>query len=316
MRIFSGGLKAVCILVVVLISLAIASPGQEFSVILLGTGAPDPVIERFGPSTLVNAGGQRLLFDSGRGATQRLTQLGVGLPEISAVFLTHLHSDHIVGIPDLWLTGWLRGRRGPFRVWGPQGTKEMMSNLERAYAFDIHIRSDQDTKLPRAGVAVEAKDIGEGVVYEGGGVKVTAFLVDHGDVKPAHGYRVDFGGRSVVISGDTRYSENLVRHAKGTDVLVHEVIDAALFRARMRNLTAEQIDAIVGHHTTAEDAGRVFAQVKPKLAVYSHVIPWNTKDLLPLTRKTYSGPVEVGADLMKIDIGEEVRVTPWQEKPR
>jgi ribonuclease Z len=316
MRIFSGGLRTICTLGMALMSLAIASPGQEFSVILLGTGAPEPVIERFGPSTLVNAGGHKLLFDSGRGATQRLWQLGVALPEVKAVFLTHLHSDHIVGIPDLWLTGWLRGRRDAFRVWGPQGTKEMMSHLERAYAFDIHIRRDEDTKLPGSGVAVEAKDIGEGVVYEAGGVKVTAFLVDHADIKPAYGYRVDFGGRSVVISGDTRYSENLVRHAKGTDVLVHEVIDAALFRARMRNLTAEQIDSIVGHHTTVEDAGRVFAQVKPKLAVYSHVIPWNTKDLLSLTRKTYSGPVEVGADLMKIDIGEEVRVTPWQEKVR
>ncbi len=316
MRIFFGGLRVICTLVVVLISLNIVSPGQEFSVILLGTGAPEPVIERFGPSTLVNAGDQKLLFDSGRGATQRLWQLGIQLPAISAVFLTHLHSDHIVGIPDLWLTGWLRGRRDAFRVWGPQGTKEMMSHLERAYAFDIHMRRDEDTRLPGSGVAVEAKDIGEGVVYEAGGVKVTAFLVDHGDIKPAYGYRVDFGGRSVVISGDTRYSENLVRHAKGTDVLVHEVIDAASFRARMRNLTAEQVASIVGHHTSAEDAGRVFAQVKPKLAVYSHVIPWNTQDLLSLTRKTYSGPVEVGKDLMKIDIGEEVRVTPWQEKPR
>jgi ribonuclease Z len=196
----------------------VAKPALK--VTLLGTGTPRPVIERFGPSTLVEAGNQKLIFDCGRGCTQRLYQAKTPFSEVTALFLTHLHSDHIVGVPDLWLTGWIVGRKTPLRVWGPSGTRQMMKHLEEAYAFDIHIRRDVDEQIAAPGVVVEAKDIEQGVVYESGGVKVTAFTVDHGAVKPALGYRVDYAGHSVVLSGDTRYSENLIKFAQGTDVLI------------------------------------------------------------------------------------------------
>src|SRR5438477_5506336 len=111
--------------------------GQEIKVTLLGTGCPPPVMHRFGPSTLVEAGGQKLLFDAGRGALQRLTQLRVRWQDVRGVFLTHLHSDHVVGFPDLWLTGWLVGRDHPLLVWGPRGTVKMMSHLDEAYEYDI-----------------------------------------------------------------------------------------------------------------------------------------------------------------------------------
>ena len=192
---------------------------SDFKVTLLGTGVPTPSPERFGPSTLVEAGNQKLIFDCGRGCTQRLYQQKVPFSEVTALFLTHLHSDHIVGVPDLWLTGWIVGRKTPLRVWGPSGTRQMMKHLEEAYAFDIHIRRDVDEQIAAPGVVVEAKDIEQGVVYDSGGVKVTAFTVDHGAVKPALGYRVDYAGHSVVLSGDTRYSENLIKFAQGTDVL-------------------------------------------------------------------------------------------------
>ena len=264
-------------------------------------------MDRFGPSILVEAGKEKLLFDCGRGATQRIEQLRIPFARVDALFLTHLHSDHIVGIPDLWLTGWIRERTVPLRVWGPAGTKEMMSHLEDAYQFDIHIRRDVDEKLPAQGVVVVAKNIEQGVVYESGGVKVTAFEVDHGLVKPAFGYRVDFAGHSVVLSGDTRFSENLIHFAQGADVVVHEVIDAEAFRRK--NLAhPERVQRVVEHHTTAEQAGTVFARVKPKLAVFSHIVPPDASDLVALTRKTYAGPLEVGEDLMSIEIGEKVVV--------
>lgn len=285
-----------------------SAPAQDLKVTLLGTGSPLPSIDRFGPSILVVAGKQKLLFDCGRGATQRLEQLKVPFAEVDAMFLTHLHSDHIVGIPDLWLTGWLRGRTTPLRVFGPEGTREMMSHLERAYQFDIHVRRDVDEKMPSEGVVVVAKDIEQGVVYQHGGLKVTAFLVDHGLVKPAFGYRIDFAGRSVVLSGDTRPSENLIRFSEGADVLVHEVVDADAFRSQHPFMSPERVQSILVHHTTPEQAGTVFARVKPKLAVYSHILPGDTTNLIPLTRKTYSGPLEVGEDLMSIEIGEEVVV--------
>jgi len=266
-------------------------------------------MNRFGPSTLVEAGEQKFLFDAGRGALQRLTELAVRWQDVQGVFLTHLHSDHVVGFPDLWLTGWLivPGRTVPLQVWGPRGTTAMMSHLKQAYEYDVRIRIQNDGASPE-GVALLVKDISEGVVYEKGGVKVTAFEVDHAPVQPAFGYRIDYAGHSVVLSGDTRVSENLVRHAQGVDVLVHEVFaPATLQRAGVPPGRAKNI---VDYHTTPEQAGEVFTRVKPKLAVYSHIcMPTATEqDLLPATRKTYSGPLQLGEDLMVIDVGEKIDV--------
>jgi len=265
-------------------------------------------MSRFGPSILVEAGKQKLVFDCGRGATQRLYQLKIPFSEITALFLTHLHSDHTVGIPDLWLTSWVMGRTTPLPVWGPEGTKAMMEHLQQAYAFDIHIRRDVDTKLPGAGVEVIAQDIEEGVVYNTAGVKVTAFLVDHGEIKPAFGYRVDYDGHSVTLSGDTRPSENLIKFAQGTDVLIHEVIDPQAFGETVTTDSGEQRRKIIEHHTTPEQAGIIFTRVKPRLAVYSHIVPPDVPDVIPHTRKTYAGPLEVGEDLMSIEIGNKIEL--------
>jgi ribonuclease Z len=204
-----------------------AAMAQDFKVTLLGTGVPFPAPDRFGAATLVEAGQERLLFDVGRGATIRLNQLGVPMGTLNAVLLTHFHSDHTSGIPDLWLTGWIGryygNRQSPFRVIGPKGTVSLMQNLERAYADDIRIRYE-DEKNPMEGVAIAASEYAsDSVVYEKNGVTVTAFEVDHGAlIKPAYGYRVDYDGRSVIISGDTRYSENLEKHAQGATLVVHE----------------------------------------------------------------------------------------------
>lgn len=276
---------------------------------LLGTGCPAPVMERFGPSTLVEAGGQKFIFDTGRGAMQRLKQANVRWQDIHAVFFTHLHSDHIVGFPDLWLTGWLVGERRDraLLVFGPTGTKEMLFHLEQAFKIDIRIRIEDDRCKPE-GAVIEGTDIEEGIVYQKGGVKVTAFEVDHPPLKPSFGYRIDAGGRSVVLSGDTRFSENLIRHAQGIDVLIHEVI-APDSMSRV-DFLPDRIARIAAHHTAPEQAGEVFARVKPKLAVYSHIVqPDATVDeLIPPTRKAYSGPLEIGEDLMVIDIRDQVTV--------
>jgi len=277
-------------------------------VVLLGTGNPRPSLERFGPSILVEAGGRDFLFDCGRGATQRLYQQKIPFNAADALFLTHLHSDHTVGIADLWLTGWVMGRSVPLRVWGPTGTSEMMAHLQKAYAFDVHTRRDVDEQLPGQGAVIQAHDIEQGVVYERDGVKVTAFTVDHGVVKPALGYRVDFAGHSVVLSGDTRYSENLIRFAQGADVLIHEVLDLESYGAADKIYSPKQIQKVIDHHTTAEQAGVVFSRVKPRLAVYSHIVPPDAPNLIAATRKNYAGPLEVGEDLMSIDIGERIEV--------
>lgn len=300
---------ALCLTFVLVASVAHAAPAPTIRVTLLGTGSPAPVMNRFGPSTLVEAGGQTFLFDAGRGALQRLAQVKVRWRDVDGVFLTHLHSDHVVGFPDLWLCGWLTSERtDPLDVFGPRGTRRMMSHLRQAYAYDLGIRVADD-KAVAAGAVLRTRDIGQGVVYEKGGVKITAFEVDHAPVKPAFGYRIDCGGRSVVLSGDTRFSENLIRYATGVDVLIHEVaVPETFVRA---GVNPELAKGIVAHHTTAEMAGVVFARTKPKLAVYAHIVrPSATEaDLMPATRTKYDGPLELGEDLMVIEIGETVTVT-------
>ncbi len=294
-----------------LICFTVAAPAslgaQVIRVTLLGTGSPIPALDRFGPSTLVEAGSQTLLFDVGRGASQRLFQLGVPYSKLSALFFTHLHSDHVVGLPDLWLTGWLLSRRETaLQVLGPAGTMDMTRHLEEAFRFDTEVRI-REGKAPPNGAHLATKDIGEGVVFEQDGVRVTAFEVDHGPTRPALGYRVDYGGRAVVLSGDTRFSPNLIEHARGADLLIHEVAAATA-----QDLGAhERTRIIVGHHTTPERAGEVFDRVRPKLAVYSHIVLFSgmrDSDLVRLTRTHYSGPLVIGRDLMSFEVGDTVKV--------
>ncbi len=283
-----------------------ASP-DNLKVVLLGSGVGPPVnLQQFGASTLIEAGGERLLFDCGRGTTIRLTQVGVPLGSINRLFLTHLHSDHVIQIPDLLLTGWVGGgRRIPLEVWGPEGTRDMMDHIQQAFAFDIHMRRDVDEKAPGDGIKVVSHDIKQGIVFDQQGVKVTAFLVDHSPVTPAFGYRVDYRGHSVVLSGDTRVSENLIRFAQGVDVLVHEVLDADTLRALFPT-NPDAVEAILAKHTKPEQAGEVFARVKPRLAVYSHAP--NADRVITQTRKTYTGPLQGAEDLLTIDIGEKIDV--------
>src|SRR5215813_3999852 len=199
-----------------------------FKVTLLGTASPQVRPTRLGPSTLVEAGGQTLLFDAGRGVPTRMGQLKIPLGKIDVLFITHYHSDHVSGIADVWLTGWLASpgnrRKTPFHVIGPTGAKNLMGNLEKAYVLDISIR-EVDEKLPHEAIVVDVEEFAkDGVVYEKDGVKVIAFEVDHGDaIKPAYGYRIEYNGHAAVISGDTRYNQNVIKYGTGADLLIHEV---------------------------------------------------------------------------------------------
>ena len=203
-------------------------------------------------------------------------------------------------------------RQAPLRVVGPRGANVLMSNLKKAYADDIKIRME-DEKLGPDGIGVSVEQYEhDGIVYDNGGVKVTAFEVDHGEaIRPAYGYCVEYAGRKAVISGDTRYNENVVKYGAGADLLIHEVAIA-----RPELLSEPHIQRIIAHHTTASEAGTVFARTRPRLAVFTHIVllaskqvpPVTIKDLVAETRRTYAGALEVGEDLMCIEIGETITV--------
>lgn len=299
----------IALLVLVSASLMNAADQASMKVTLLGTGSGPVVrLNRYQTTTLVEAGGEKLLFDCGRGVLLRMVEAGVPIESVTKVFLTHLHSDHVVDLPDMLLTPWAgrTARKVPLEVWGPEGTVDMMDHLQKAFAFDIHIRRDVDEKFSPEGIKVTSHDVKEGVVYEKNGVKVTAFLVDHGPVKPAYGYRVDYAGRSIALSGDTRPSENLVRYSKGVDVLIHEALDPEMFHKIPNAFTPAQAASIIAHHTTPEQVGNIFTKVGPKLAVLSHTD--GSAELLAKVKKAYSGRLEMGDDLMVIEVGEPVMV--------
>ncbi|WP_349644666.1 MULTISPECIES: MBL fold metallo-hydrolase [unclassified Bradyrhizobium] len=291
-----------------------ADNAPAIRVTLLGSGTPTPRPDIFSMSTLVEAGDQKLVFDLGRGSTIRLYQKKIPLGAVTAHFITHLHSDHIVGLPDMWMTGWIGtpwgSRKTPMVVFGPRGTVAMTENLTRAFAEDIRIRTE-DEHFPAAGIAFDATDIVAGPVYDKGGVKVTAFEVNHGEhIRPAYGYMVEYAGHKVVLSGDTRYDERVANAAKGADLLIHEVsvIEPELIQAR------PEYRAIADHHTSPEEAGRIFSIANPKLAVYSHIVFAGVKPIqdVPVealttrTESTYRGPFMIGADLMSFAIGDKV----------
>ncbi|GMR24261.1 MAG: MBL fold metallo-hydrolase [Acidobacteriota bacterium] len=299
--------------------LALAFPAfaqEPLQITLLGTGNPRPSMERFGPSILVEAGETDILIDVGRGAIQRLFQIGAAqqIRDVDMVLFTHLHSDHVVGFPDFWLTGWVFGRHRPLAVMGPPGTKSMCDHLDQAFAFDKKVRG-RDARYQNDGIVLETTDVEPSLIYDSGGLTITAFEVDHGDgIVPAYGYRVDYGAYSAAFSGDIRYDERIIDHAKGVDVLVMEVISAEVEMRRAQVQGPLAVEQVISHHISEEQAGSIFARVKPRLAVYSHIVPSPAiaEDLIPPTRRTYDGPLAVGYDLMKITIGETVEVHPRQ----
>jgi ribonuclease Z len=297
-----------------MIVLAVASAHADdpkMTVTLLGTAGPEYFPDRLGISTLVDANGELLLFDAGRGVNQRLYQSRVNPKDIAKIFITHLHNDHFVGLPDLWMTPWfLLGRDHGFELWGPEGTEEMVQGMRLMFGHDLRARVNQFNPIET--LAIRTHIISDGVVYERNGVKVSAFPVEHADGNPAFGYRVDWSGRRVVLSGDTTLNENVVKHGAGADLIVHNVI---AFSDRLSRLP--EMKGVLAKLTTPEQAAEVFERAKPKLAVYSHLV---TKELqgkkgedliIARTRAAgYNGPLLMGVDRMAFEITDSVKVIP------
>ncbi len=283
---------------------AAGADSDHIVVTLLGTGTPALSATRFGPSTLVQAGGLNLVFDAGRGASIRMAQTGLSPGQIDALFITHLHSDHVNGFADLWMAGYRphpQARTGALRVFGPLGAKRLGDNVMLAFQADSDLRG-RGGRIPANAEKIETSEIvNDGVVFDEAGVRVTAFRVSH--VETSFGYRVDYNGRSVLLSGDTSFDRNLIAHGQGVDLLIHEV--------RMRRPGAAN-----GIHTSPEETGTVLSETGAKMGVYSHIMlgPGRRSDeekireLEARTRENYDGSVIVGKDLLRFVVADQVSV--------
>jgi ribonuclease Z len=269
-------------------------------VLLLGTGYPRPDPERAGPSTAVLFGDKWFVVDAGRGTTMRVAGTDLKYANLRGVFLTHLHSDHTAGLPDLFNTSWQFGRKTtPLLLYGPPGTRKLAKAMLDFFAEDIRLRRDVLEKHPAAGARIETHIVREGVVYDDGEVKVTAFVVDHKPVQHAYGYRFEAAGRSVVISGDMRPNPNLLKYAKGADILV---LEAYLPEHFDKVDTPEVAARLKSYHTSAEEAGRIAAAAGVRTLVLTHLIPGNADETFrERASRAFKGEVVVGRDLLRVE---------------
>lgn len=279
-------------------------------IVLLGTGTPSPDPERSGPATAIVANGTPYLIDFGPGVVRRIAAasqkgvLGLSVVNIRHVFLTHLHSDHTAGYPDLILTPWSVGRTHALEVYGPPGLAAMTGHILEAYAEDIRIRRQDKKTLGRPhevdGYKVNPHEIVPGVVYQDSNVKVTAFLVKHGDVSGAFGYRFETPDRTIVISGDAAPSQTLIDACNGCDVLIHEAYSLMTYK----EVTRPYQEYREKHHTSSRELAELATKARPGLLVLYHranpggVGRPNPEDvLLEEVRAHYSGKVVTGHDL-------------------
>lgn len=279
---------------------ALPTAPESTVVVMLGTGTPRPLPEAMGPATAVVVGNRVFLVDAGEGVERRLAAAGLPTDGVTAAFITHLHSDHVLGLADLIFTSWVVGRSRPFPLYGPHGLGQMVEHLYSAFQEGIQIRTEGVEHESRDGYRVTVHEIAPGVVYDSGGVRVTAFLVNHGEWREAYGYRFDTPGRSIVLSGDTRPSEELVRMATGVDLLIHEVQPSDSTRApRGRNAT-DWARYVAQYHTTALQLGVLAAQAGPRLlVVYHYGRQVGADQLLADIRRSFSGPVVFAVDLQR-----------------
>ena len=270
-------------------------------VVLLGTGTPNAEPDRAGPALAVVVNGEAYLVDCGPGIVRRAAaanRAGVdalAVEKLTRVFITHLHSDHTLGYPDLIFTPWVLGREVALEAYGPPGLAEMTDHIVNAYRQDIRIRSDGLEPANTTGYQVRAHEITAGLIYEDGSVRVTAFPVRHGSWRHAYGFRFETADRTIVVSGDTAPCASLIEQAKGCDVLIHEVYSQAGFERR----PPEWQEYHRRSHTSTVELADIAQQVQPKLLVLTHQLFWasSPEELLGEIKRTYDGDVRSGNDL-------------------
>jgi ribonuclease BN (tRNA processing enzyme) len=279
---------------------AAARQQPSAQVITLGTGNPFPDPHRQGPATAVTVDHRLFLFDAGAGVERQLQAAHLPISGPTALFLTHLHTDHTLGLADLILTSWVMRRSRPFPIFGPPGTAAMVDHLLAAYAEDIRIRTDGLEHEVPDGWRVTVHEIGPGVAFDSGGVRVTAIPVRHGNWPVAFGYSIRAAGRTIVLSGDTRPSDSLEAAARGADVLVHEAYASSTVAPEDRPGGSDWPAYLRSFHSSDEEVGALAARARPKLLVLTHLLRMGATDsaiIAAVRRGGYTGPVALANDL-------------------
>ena len=274
---------------------ALAAFGQDTRVILLGTGTPNPEPARIGPAVAIVSGERVYIVDSGPGVVRRAAEAGIAMKQITRAFITHLHSDHTAGLPDLILTPAVTGRMEPLTIYGPPGIRAMTRNIMKAYQQDINIRLHGMEPAVAAAYRVEGRDGKPGEIYHDDAMRVEAIAVKHGTWKHAYGYRFSAKDKIIVVSGDATYSESLMEASRGADILVHEVYSEKGLRQR----TADWRRYHAAFHTSGPDVGRLAAQAGvKKLVLYHQLLMGETAEQVLNEVKTgFHGEVIYGKDL-------------------
>jgi ribonuclease BN (tRNA processing enzyme) len=282
-----------------------SAAAKSVEIVILGSGTPNPNPDRQGPSLAIVVNEKAYLVDAGTGVARQASAAFLhGVPalrpaELDIAFLTHLHSDHTLGLADLIFTPWIDERTKPLRLYGPEGTKEMAAHILETYKEDILVRTTGSEGGNATGYNVEARDIQPGNIYRDENVSVEAFLVKHGTWKEALGYRFDAGGKSIVVSGDTRPSDSVITGCSGCDALVHEVYaGSGSLKAHLDG--AQWMKYMSQFHTSAEELGEIAAKAKPKMLILTHwILLGNAKpdDMVRAIREKYSGPIILARDL-------------------
>jgi ribonuclease Z len=281
-------------------------------VTLLGTGSPIPDANRAGPSTLVRAGGQTFLVDCGRGVQQRLTAAGAGANGLTALLLTHLHSDHIADLGDVIITRWVTTFTPdppPFQIIGPPGTAEVVDATLKAFGFDIGYRIAHHADLTSP-PPLEVREYTEGVVWDRDGVQIRVAPTDHRPVAPTIGFRVEHNDASVVLAGDTVPCASLDALAKGAGALVHTVIRKDLVEA----MPMQRIKDICDYHSSVEEAAATAARAGVGILILTHYVPGiapgQEDDWRALAASAFDRQIELGDDLHRVEVHPGVCAKP------